>query len=391
MNNSTTHTKDRTIKRTLSLMLAGLMMFGLFGTLPLYGCSGGDTTPVATPGKDALQNATPGSDDAGQPTAEITAEPTPIPETPTPECTDEPSPTPWHPDMTLAPTDSYYERYYDILRDRLHRKSTGLYPLDFDDTLDCPRLKLLHEDGELWGSDRKTKKKIWQYPEELYQYAYDRLECDDENRIISYCYGRENWVAFVSSERFSFESVRICIMVTVDDWETWHEIRFKPDHDLDYYADEYFGEDISESFPDMWAYSEFRGVGVASPDVCVVTMVIYMFQCRPLGGDLTFVTLLTTDGGEHWRCIDDEITLWASYYADGLFIDINMHSPYFEGEEGIAPPYYATNDGGRTWAFDEELWSYPQQLWKRAILMRAVRFIDRFTRTDGMRENAIKP
>ena len=76
MNNSTTHTKDRTITRTLSLLLAGLMMFGLFGTLPLYGCSGGDTTPVATPGKDALQNATPGSDDAGQPTAEITAEPT---------------------------------------------------------------------------------------------------------------------------------------------------------------------------------------------------------------------------------------------------------------------------------------------------------------------------
>ena len=62
MNNSTTHTKDRTIKRTLSLLLAGLMMFGLFGMLPLYGCSGGDTTPVATPGKDALQNATPESD-----------------------------------------------------------------------------------------------------------------------------------------------------------------------------------------------------------------------------------------------------------------------------------------------------------------------------------------
>ena len=144
MNNSTTHTKDRIMTRALSLLLAGLMMLGLFGTLPLYGCSGGDTTPVATPGKDALQNATPGSDDAGQPTAEITAELTPIPETPTPECTDEPSPTPWHPDMTLAPTDSYYERYYDILRDRLHRKSTGLYPLDFDDTWDCPRLKLLH-------------------------------------------------------------------------------------------------------------------------------------------------------------------------------------------------------------------------------------------------------
>ncbi|MCI6817832.1 MAG: hypothetical protein MR872_05165, partial [Clostridium sp.] len=118
MNNSTTHTKDHIMTRTLSLLLAGLMILGLFGTLPQYGCSGGDTTPVATPSKDALQNATPGSDDAEQPTAEIAAEPTPIPETPTPEtpipetptpeCTDEPSPTPWHPDMTLAPTDSYY-------------------------------------------------------------------------------------------------------------------------------------------------------------------------------------------------------------------------------------------------------------------------------------------
>ena len=72
---SRTHKKDRTIKRTLSLLLAGLMMLGLFGTLPLYGCSGGDTTPVATPGKDALQNATPESDkteDSEQPTADIT-------------------------------------------------------------------------------------------------------------------------------------------------------------------------------------------------------------------------------------------------------------------------------------------------------------------------------
>ena len=140
-----------------------------------------------------------------------------------------------------------------------------------------PEMRVKYENGELWTYDFYTGEKLRQYPEELYQYAYDRLECDDENRIISYCYGRENWVAFVSRDCFSFESAGICIMVTVDDWETWHEIRFKPDHDLDYYADEYFGEDISESFPDMWAYSEFRGVGVASPDVCVVTMVIYMF------------------------------------------------------------------------------------------------------------------
>ncbi|MDY5797637.1 MAG: hypothetical protein SPJ86_02205, partial [Eubacteriales bacterium] len=133
MNNSTTHTKDHIMTRTLSLLLAGLMILGLFGTLPLYGCSGGDTTPVATPGKDALQNATPGSDDAERPTAEITAEPTPTPETPTPEtptpeCTDGPSPTPWNPEPTPTPKPaySYYELYYDILRDRLHRRSSGL-------------------------------------------------------------------------------------------------------------------------------------------------------------------------------------------------------------------------------------------------------------------------
>ena len=393
MNNSTTHTKDHIMTRALSLLLAGLMMLGLFGTLPLYGCSGGDTMPVATPGKDALQNATPGSDDAERPTAEITAEPTPTPETPTPEtptpeCTDGPSPTPWNPEPTPTPAYSYYELYYDILRDRLHRRSSGLR--SFHDMESDPEMRVKYENGELWTYDFYTGEKLRQYPEELYQYAYDRLECDDENRIISYCYGRENWVAFVSRDCFSFESAGICIMVTVDDWETWHEIRFKPDHDLDYYADEYFGEDISESFPDMWAYSEFRGVGVASPDVCVVTMVIYMFQCRPLGGDLTFVTLLTADGGEHWRCIDDEITLWASYYADGLFIDINMHSPYFEGEEGIASDYYVTHDGGRTWAFDEELWSYYRQLRKRGRWISAVLSTDRFTRTDEMRENAIK-
>ena len=70
MNNSTTHTKDRIMTRTLSLLLAGLMMFGLFGTLPLYGCSGGDTTPVATPGKDAMQNAA-----TEAPTTMPTAEP----------------------------------------------------------------------------------------------------------------------------------------------------------------------------------------------------------------------------------------------------------------------------------------------------------------------------
>ncbi len=34
MNNSTTHTKDHIMTRALSLLLAGLMSLGLFGTLP---------------------------------------------------------------------------------------------------------------------------------------------------------------------------------------------------------------------------------------------------------------------------------------------------------------------------------------------------------------------
>ena len=384
MNNSTTHTKDRIMTRALSLLLAGLMMLGLFGTLPLYGCSGGDTTPVATPGKDALQNATPGSDDAGQPTAEITAELTPIPETPTPECTDEPSPTPWHPDMTLAPTDSYYERYYDILRDRLHRKSTGLYPLDFDDTWDCPRLKPLHEDGELWGSDRYTGKKIWQYPEELYQYALDRLRVDE----VSDCYGRENWIAFLHYGDYDEPPIDIsnvaCILVTADDWNTWNEISFTPDHDANYYAEqaiiEDHGEDYTnhkELFQDWYIVSIIiQSVWVVSPQICHITIALSIDDLRPLGIYYPFVHFITTDGGEHWETIQ---------YC--LF----LRAPYFEGEEGVAvdvfSEYYITHDGGRTWELDEELAHYYQQLrWRRVVLA-----IDRFTRTDEMRENAIQP
>ena len=384
MNNSTTHTKDHIMTRALSLLLAGLMMFGLFGTLPLYGCSGGDTTPVATPSKDALQNATPGSDDAGQPTAEITAELTPIPETPTPECTDEPSPTPWHPDMTLAPTDSYYERYYDILRDRLHRKSTGLYPLDFDDTWDCPRLKPLHEDGELWGSDRYTGKKIWQYPEELYQYALDRLRTDE----VSKCFGRENWIAFLHYGDYDEPPIDIsnvaCILVTADDWNTWNEISFTPDHDANYYAEqaiiEDHGEDYTnhkELFQDWYIVSIIiQSVWVVSPQICHITIALSIDDLRPLGIYYPFVHFITTDGGEHWETIQ---------YC--LF----LRAPYFEGEEGVAvdvfSEYYITHDGGRTWELDEELAHYYQQLrWRRVVLA-----IDRFTRTDEMRENAIQP
>ena len=388
---SRTHKKDRTIKRTLSLLLAGLMMFGLFGTLPLYGCSGGDTTPVATPGKDALQNATPGSDDAGQPTAEITAEPppipetptpeTPIPETPTPECTDEPSPTPWHPDMTLAPTDSYYERYYDILRDRLHRKSTGLYPLDFDDTWDCPRLKPLHEDGELWGCDYYTGKKIWQYPEELYQYALDRLRVDE----VSDCYGRENWIAFLHYGDYDEPPIDIsnvaCILITADDWNTWNEISFTPDHDANYYAEQAILEDHKdqENFEifENWyiASTIIQSVWVVSPRICHITIALSIDDLRPLGIFYPFVHFITTDGGEHWETIQ---------YC------LSLRAPYFEGEEGIASDYYVTHDGGRTWAFDEELWSYYRQLRKRGRWISAVLSTDRFTRTDEMRENAIK-
>ena len=393
MNNSTTHTKDHIMTRALSLLLAGLMSLGLFGTLPLYGCSGGDTTPVATPGKDALQNATPGSDDAGQPTAEITAEPTPIPETPTPEtpipetptpeCTDEPSPTPWHPDMTLAPTDSYYERYYDILRDRLHRKSTGLYPLDFDDTWNCPRLKLLHEDGELWGSDRYTGKKIWQYPEELYQYALDRLRVDE----VSDCYGRENWIAFLHYGDYDEPPIDIsnvaCILITADDWNTWNEISFTPDHDANYYAEqaiiEDHGEDYTnhkELFQDWYIVSIIiQSVWVVSPQICHITIALSIDDLRPLGIFYPFVHFITTDGGEHWETIQ---------YC------LSLRAPYFEGEEGIASDYYVTHDGGRTWAFDEELWSYYRQLRKRGRWISAVLSTDRFTRTDEMRENAIK-
>ena len=388
MTYSRNQTKNRAIKRTLSLLLAGLMSLGLFGALPLYGCGGGDTTPVATPGKDALQNATPGSDDAGQPTAEITAEPTPIPETPTPEtpipetptpeCTDEPSPTPWHPDMTLAPTDSYYERYYDILRDRLHRKSTGLYPLDFDDTLDCPRLKLLHEDGELWGSDRYTGKKIWQYPEELYQYALDRLRTDE----VSKCFGRENWIAFLHYGDYDEPPIDIsnvaCILVTADDWNTWHEIRFQPEHDIKYYADEWLienghYEDAYYSYPDMQTYGNFESACVISPSSCIVSIAFTIDdESQGIGViGYGFVNFITTDCGEHWDVVKCRHTP-------------ALRSPYFEGEEGIALDifdlHYVTHDGGRTWELDEELMSYYQQLGEWAGWMRAVRAIDRFTK-----------
>ena len=399
MNNSTTHTKDHIMTRTLSLLLAGLMILGLFGTLPLYGCSGGDTTPVATPGKDALQNATPGSDDAEQPTAEITAEPTPIPETPTPEtpipetptpeCTDEPSPTPWHPEPTPTPAYSYHEFYYDILKDTLHRKSSALR-YDPDGKWD-PRMLVRYEDGKLWTCDIYNGEKLRQYPEELYQYAYDRLECDDEHGNIHYCYGLENWVAFVKSTINQSENVdesdKVCIFVTDDGWETWREIRFEPEPNIEqrvrdlFRGDAIYSKEAESDNPNEFSFwARYIGIGVSSPDVCIVTVYCCSFIWGHWSGLDLYLTFLTTDGGENWRSID--------VLRYGLHDHIR--SPYFEGEEGIASDYYVTHDGGRTWAFDEELWSYYRQLRKRGRWISAVLSTDRFTRTDGMRENAIK-
>ena len=405
MNNSTTHTKDHIMTRALSLLLAGLMSLGLFGTLPLYGCSGGDTTPVATPGKDALQNATPGSDDAGQPTAEITAEPTPIPETPTPEtpipetptpectdepsptpeCTDEPSPTPWHPEPTPTPAFSYYELYYDTLKDRLHRRSPGIRPMFRDECRNYSSMEIYHENGELWGYDGYNGKKLWQYPEELYQYALDRLRAADEEYDIAYCYGQKNWVAFIycieMSRNVIDNSDRICIIATDDDWKTWREIKFEPDPSIEQLVRErvgrFYPEAATSDDPNDFIFiARCHGMGSSSSDVFTLTIScdIYDWLRCFEGFDITFVTV---DGGEHWEITD--------FFYGPLF------SPYFEGDEGVTLSYYVTHDGGRTWEYDEELAHYYQQLWKRATLMRAARFIDRFTRTDGMRENAIKP
>ncbi len=213
-------------------------------------------------------------------------------------------------------------------------------------------MKLYHENGELWGCDRYTGKKLWQYPEELYQYALDRLSVD-EGDDISYCYGQKNWVAFIycieTSRDVIDNSDRICIIATDDDWKTWREIKFEPDPSIE-------------------------RMGSASSNVFTLTIScdIYDWARWMETFDITFVTV---DGGEHWEITD--------FYA-------HLFSPYFEGDEGVTLSYYVTHDGGRTWEYDEELAHYYQQLWKRATLMRAVRFIDRFTRTDGTRENAIK-
>ena len=91
-------------------------------------------------------------------------------------------------------------------------------------------MEIYHENGELWGYDGYNGKKLWQYPEELYQYALDRLRAADEEYDIAYCYGQKNWVAFIycieMSRNVIDNSDRICIIAIDDDWKTWREIKF---------------------------------------------------------------------------------------------------------------------------------------------------------------------
>ena len=131
MNNSTTHTKDRIMTRTLSLLLAGLMMLGLFGAPPLYGCGGGGAAS-ASPDRDAMQNA---ATEAPTAEPEITASPDSEvfqgikDEAPTPYVYLEPEPELWLPNP--ASSISLYELYYNTLRDRLHRQVGGVRDIYF--------------------------------------------------------------------------------------------------------------------------------------------------------------------------------------------------------------------------------------------------------------------
>ena len=184
---SRTHKKDRTIKRTLSLLLAGLMMLGLFGAPPLYGCGGGGAAS-ASPDRDAMQNAaseapitmptaepeTSASPDRDAmqnaateaPTAEpeITASPDSEvfqgikDEAPTPYVYLEPEPELWLPNP--ASSISLYELYYNTLRDRLHRQVGGIRDIyffyDWDNSYyneNYPLMRVLYDNGELWACD----------------------------------------------------------------------------------------------------------------------------------------------------------------------------------------------------------------------------------------------